>query len=201
MTRLVVVLMMLVLLLALVGGGHAADQSLGPLPSNMAGHEFAFVVGHHHSGTTLMDLLLCSHPLVSCILGWLVDHVCSCCCVAQGVVTVLVRLCTFLARAHLQLHFKKKSHAHPHPMHIFTHPPPRTRHARIRAPTRTRTLSTSLDLSLGLSRPLFFSTHPPRAHGQIRVCQKTKGSTCRACTQAHDRKAGCFGLGSTQSHT
>ncbi|EGD73686.1 hypothetical protein PTSG_05394 [Salpingoeca rosetta] len=45
-----------------------ARQGLADLPRNMSNHTFIFVVGSHHSGTTLMDLVLCQHNHTSCLL-------------------------------------------------------------------------------------------------------------------------------------
>eukprot|EP00049_Salpingoeca_infusionum_P019552 m.362388 g.362388 ORF g.362388 m.362388 type:complete len:471 (-) comp20435_c0_seq1:207-1619(-) len=36
-------------------------------PSYMEGHNFTFVIGTHHSGTTILDLLLCEHNEISCL--------------------------------------------------------------------------------------------------------------------------------------
>lgn len=38
-----------------------AEKPLPALPPHMANHTFCFVVGAHHSGTTLSDLLLAQH--------------------------------------------------------------------------------------------------------------------------------------------
>eukprot|EP00045_Choanoeca_perplexa_P008760 m.82284 g.82284 ORF g.82284 m.82284 type:complete len:385 (-) comp14613_c0_seq1:2092-3246(-) len=37
------------------------------LPSSMTGHDYVFLVGAHHSGTTLTTLILCTHPDAACI--------------------------------------------------------------------------------------------------------------------------------------
>eukprot|EP00049_Salpingoeca_infusionum_P019372 m.361591 g.361591 ORF g.361591 m.361591 type:complete len:390 (+) comp19703_c0_seq1:152-1321(+) len=41
---------------------------LQDLPEQMTNHTFVFVIGSHHSGTTLLDLVLCQHKDVTCLL-------------------------------------------------------------------------------------------------------------------------------------
>ncbi|EGD80320.1 hypothetical protein PTSG_10575 [Salpingoeca rosetta] len=65
----VVVLALALALTADVPAGAAPLlSSSSDLPPQMANHSFLFVVGAHHSGTTILDLVICQHPSVSCLL-------------------------------------------------------------------------------------------------------------------------------------
>ncbi|EGD82821.1 hypothetical protein PTSG_12029 [Salpingoeca rosetta] len=66
-----VLVLVVVLSLASAGGratGDAGESTLGPLPRDMQNHTFVFIVGAHHSGTTLLDLVLCQHPNMTCLM-------------------------------------------------------------------------------------------------------------------------------------
>ena len=49
--------------------GRGAAEPLGELPANMSAHTFVFIIGAHHSGTSVLNLLLCEHHNASCLQG------------------------------------------------------------------------------------------------------------------------------------
>eukprot|EP00045_Choanoeca_perplexa_P004367 m.37707 g.37707 ORF g.37707 m.37707 type:complete len:443 (+) comp12536_c0_seq1:141-1469(+) len=56
-------------MMLLLGFIVAQEASLPALPAHMAKHTFCFVVGAHHSGTTLTDLLLAQHANATALRG------------------------------------------------------------------------------------------------------------------------------------
>ncbi|EGD72517.1 hypothetical protein PTSG_00538 [Salpingoeca rosetta] len=52
------------------GGAEAAPNAIpGDLPKEIADHKFVFVVGAHHSGTTLLDLIIGEHEDATALKG------------------------------------------------------------------------------------------------------------------------------------
>eukprot|EP00049_Salpingoeca_infusionum_P025236 m.18321 g.18321 ORF g.18321 m.18321 type:complete len:345 (-) comp7797_c0_seq2:89-1123(-) len=53
-----------------IGQHHSLTlaSSIPPLPPHMANHTFLFIVGSHHSGTTLTDLVMCQHSQITCLM-------------------------------------------------------------------------------------------------------------------------------------
>eukprot|EP00043_Microstomoeca_roanoka_P029745 m.23038 g.23038 ORF g.23038 m.23038 type:complete len:374 (-) comp9413_c0_seq2:160-1281(-) len=65
----VVAIHLCVLLAVLIASASSSQAvTLPPLPPHMADHKYIFIVGAHHSGTTIMDLILCQHPDATCLL-------------------------------------------------------------------------------------------------------------------------------------
>eukprot|EP00730_Choanoeca_flexa_P018786 TRINITY_DN9154_c0_g1_i1.p1 TRINITY_DN9154_c0_g1~~TRINITY_DN9154_c0_g1_i1.p1 ORF type:complete len:361 (+),score=32.71 TRINITY_DN9154_c0_g1_i1:211-1293(+) len=48
-------------------GPNAARRHPSADPSTMKDHQYVFVVGQHHSGTTVLALILCEHHNISCL--------------------------------------------------------------------------------------------------------------------------------------
>ena len=75
--------------------GDAPNKIPGDLPPEIRDHKFVFVVGAHHSGTTLIDLILGEHEDAAPLLSTFVCvSVCLCVCVCVCVsVSVCVCVC------------------------------------------------------------------------------------------------------------
>ena len=75
--------------------GDAPNKIPGDLPPEIRDHKFVFVVGAHHSGTTLIDLILGEHEDAAPLLSTFVCvSVCLCVCVSVCVcVCVCVSVC------------------------------------------------------------------------------------------------------------